>query len=166
MERNKDYALAPTHVSQDFRSFGTFELPIGPNKLVLGKSSGVLARIVERWQTSFIVNASSGQPASVVGATMLYGNGVADIVNSFNTDNGEVSWNGQNGSYFGSGTLGKTTDPQCKAVAASLTNFCSLLAVTDAQTGNILFQNPNPGTRGTVDARPSIFRDSGSSMRR
>ncbi len=149
-ERNKDYALAPNHVSHDFRSFGTFELPIGPNKLVLGNSCGVLARIVERWQTSFIVNASSGQPASVVAANMLYGNGVADIVSPFATENGSVSWNGQFGSYFGTGNLGKVSDPQC-AASRSIAgrNFCTLQAVTDAKTGQILFQNPTPGKRGT-----------------
>ena len=79
-DRMADYALAPNHVSHDFRSFGTFELPIGPNKLLLGNSSGVLARVVEGWQTSFIINASTGQPASIAAANMMYGNGVADVV--------------------------------------------------------------------------------------
>jgi len=149
-DRSKDYSLAPNHVAHDFRSFGTFELPIGPNKMFLGNSSGALARIIERWQTSFIVNASTGQPSSVAAANMLYGNGVADIVNPFNTDKGKVSWNGQFGSYFGSDTVQKTTDPQCALVGSQLTNFCTLQAVTDAKTGQILFQNPTPGQRGNV----------------
>ena len=118
--------------------------------MLLGSSSGALARTVERWQTSFIVNASTGQPSSVAAANMLYGNGVANIVNPFNTNNGKVSWNGQFGSYFGSDTLGKTPDPQCALVASSLTSFCTLQAVTDAKTGQILFQNPTPGQRGNV----------------
>jgi len=147
-ERAKDYALAPNNVTHDFRSFGTFELPFGPNKLVLGNSRGIVARIVERWQTSFIANASSGQPASLVAANMLYGNGVADIVNPYDIHQGSVSWNGQFGNYYGSGTLGKVSDPQCAAEAASLRAFCTLQAVTDAATGNILFQNPAPGMRG------------------
>jgi hypothetical protein len=149
-ERSKDYSLAPNHVAHDFRSFGTFELPIGPNKMLLGNSMGALARIVERWQTSFIVNASTGQPASVVASNMLYGNGVADIVYPFSTDQGKVSWNGQFGSYFGTGVLGKIPDPQCALVGSQLTTSCSLQAVTDAKTGQILFQNPTPGSRGNV----------------
>ncbi|HLQ75913.1 MAG TPA: hypothetical protein VK210_01080, partial [Terriglobia bacterium] len=149
-ERAKDYALSGNNVTHDFRSFGTFELPIGPNKLFLGNSTGVLAHVVEGWQSSFIVNASSGQPASIVAANMLYGNGVADIVNPFATEDGRVSWNGQSGNYFGTGTLGKMTDPQCAAVVASIRSFCSLQAITDAKTGNILFQNPTPGKRGTA----------------
>ena len=155
-DRAKDYALAPNHVSHDFRSFGTFELPIGPNKLLLGNSSGVLARVVEGWQTSFIINASTGQPASVVAANMLYGNGVADVVGPVNLDSGEVRWGdpGPSGSlvggYFQKGAFGKTPDPQCLQVATSLRAFCTLQAITDAATGNILIQNPKPGNRGNI----------------
>src|SRR6185436_8386861 len=54
-DRQADYTLSPGHVSHDFRSFGTFELPIGPNKLLMGNSSGLLARALERWQASFII---------------------------------------------------------------------------------------------------------------
>jgi hypothetical protein len=57
--------------------------------------------------------------------------------------------------YFEAGTFGKTKDPQCLAVHPSLSNFCSLLAVTDARTGEIVLQNPQPGTRGTI-GRQSI----------
>jgi hypothetical protein len=149
-DRQADYALAGNHVTHDFRSFGTFELPIGPNKLLLGNSSGVLARVVERWQTSFIINASTGTPGSVGAANMLYGNGVADIVKPVDTDKGKVAWNGQFGNYFGTGNLTNVADPQCAAVATSLRNFCTLQAVANAQTNEIVFQNPKPGNRGTA----------------
>ena len=66
------------------------------------------------------------------------------------TEDGRVSWNGQFGNYFGTNTLGKKPDPQCALVAASLTNFCTLQAITDAKTGAILYQNPTPGNRGTA----------------
>ena len=36
----------------DFRTNGSFALPIGPGKKLLGNSSGVLARIAEGWQTA------------------------------------------------------------------------------------------------------------------
>ena len=55
----------------DFRMNGTLELPIGPNKLLFGNTSGWVARMIERWQTSVILNLSSGSPQSVTG-----GNGV------------------------------------------------------------------------------------------
>ena len=34
-EREKDYILQGTHRTHEFRSNGTFELPLGPNKLIL-----------------------------------------------------------------------------------------------------------------------------------
>jgi hypothetical protein len=147
-QREKDYALAGNHVTHDFRSFGTFELPIGPNKLLLTNSTGILARVVEGWQTSFIVNLSTGTPSSISAENMLYGNGVADMVRPLDL-NGSVEWNGQFGSYFGNGYV-KVDDPQCGTIAASLQNLCTLQAVADAQTGEILLQNPRPGNRGNV----------------
>ena len=61
-DRQEDYALGGNHVTHDFRTNGSFELPIGPNKLLFPNSSGWVARIIERWQTSFIVNFSTGLP--------------------------------------------------------------------------------------------------------
>ena len=82
-DRQKDYHSSANHVTHDFRANGTFELPIGPNKLLLANSSGWVARLIERWQTSFIVNFSTGRPASITAGNMLYGNGVADVVGPF-----------------------------------------------------------------------------------
>ena len=94
VERNKDYQLSPGNATHDFKTNGTFELPIGPGKLLMGGSHGVLAHVIEGWQISAIVNFFSGQPTSVpasytnptvVGAspTGLYGNSVPDIVGDF-----------------------------------------------------------------------------------
>ena len=147
-QREKDYALAGNHVTHDFRSFGTFDLPIGPNKLFFANATGVLARIIEGWQTSFIVNMSSGTPASVSAENMLYGAGVADVVRPIDFD-GSVTWNGQFGNYYGTNFV-KVDDPQCNTIAASLQSLCTLQAVADAQTGEIVLQNPRPGNRGTI----------------
>ena len=43
---------------------GTIELPIGPNKLLFGNTTGWVARLLERWQTSFIFNGASGTPTT------------------------------------------------------------------------------------------------------
>jgi hypothetical protein len=139
-------------------------LPFGPGKLLMGKSHGVLARIIEGWQASSVVNLSSGGPANisasytnptVVGAspTGLYGNSVPDIVGDFPRD-GKVNWvsvsdpNDHNfGSYFGS--FSRVKDPQCSAVATQLASFCTLQAVADSN-GKIVLQNPQPGSRGSL----------------
>jgi len=148
-ERDKDYALAPNHVTHDFRSFGVFELPIGPGKALMRNSSGLAARLVEGWQASFIVNLSTGQPGSIAAANMLYASGVADIVGPF-TSAGKVEWNGQFGNFFGSNTLSKIPDPQCASVASELRQYCTLQAVVDTKAGRTVLQNPQPGRRGTL----------------
>ena len=149
-EREKDYALAANHVTHDFRSYGVFELPMGPGKTLFRNSSGALARIAEGWQTSFIVNLSTGQPASVSAANMLYAAGVPDIVGPFDSKSGKVQWDGQFGNFFGGNALSKVADPQCAGVAADLRQYCTLQAVTDAGSGQILLQNPTPGNRGSL----------------
>ena len=148
-DRNKDYVLSPNHVTHDFRSYGTFELPIGPGKVLMRNSSGVLARVVEGWQTSFIINLSTGQPISIGAANMLYGAGAADVVGAFpNKGFGKVKWNGDFGNFFGA-SFSKVNDPQCEGVATELKQFCTLQAITGAN-GQILLQNPQPGKRGSL----------------
>jgi hypothetical protein len=46
--QNLDYTDTSSSHNYEFRSNGSFELPFGPNKLVLGNSSGWIARAVER----------------------------------------------------------------------------------------------------------------------
>src|SRR5205823_6315763 len=81
---------------------------------------------------------------------MLYAGGVPDVVGSFSSKGfGKVQWNGDFGNFFGN-QFSKVTDPQCNSIADSLKAFCTLQAVTDAKTGEILLQNPQPGRRGTL----------------
>ena len=64
-DRNLDYNLAGSHVTHDFRANGTFSLPFGPNRLLFSNTSGWVARLIEDWQSSFIINANTGQPSNV-----------------------------------------------------------------------------------------------------
>src|SRR5262249_29475590 len=148
--REKDYTLNVNDVRNDFRANGTVALPIGPNRLLFGQSSGWMARVVEGWQASFIVNLSSGQPGTVAAGNMLYANGTPDPASPFSLHKGKVNWSGDYGNYFGTTTFGKTTDPQCAAVAVDLKPYCTLQAVTNAGTGQVILQNAQPGTRGIV----------------
>ena len=119
-DRQKDYTLSANHVTHDFRSNGTFELPIGPNKLLFGNTSGWVARLIERWQTNFIVNFSTGGPTSITAGNMFYGNGVADVVAPFDLRQGEVHWGDAGGSgqlvgnYFGTASSGKSPIPNAR----------------------------------------------------
>jgi hypothetical protein len=148
-DRAGDYTLLSAHRTHNVVTYGNFDLPIGPGKLLAGGSSGILARFVEGWQASWIARALSGAPMNISAANMLYGLGVPDVVGPFDSESVGAAWEhgARAGDYFGNRYAQVVSDPQCSAVAANLQQFCTLQAVTDAG-GRIIFQNPQPGTRG------------------
>jgi hypothetical protein len=155
LNRAADYALLPDSRVHDLRTNGVFDLPIGPNRLLFGSSSGVVARIIEGWQMSWIVNLNSGQPLSIAAQSMLYGLGTADIVGPFDIRSGKVQFTGApTGTYFDPAGFTVVRDPQCGAVTTreNLQAACTLNAIANTQ-GQILLQNPRPGTRGTLGQR-------------
>ena len=172
--RNADYTLTANDRRHDFRLNGTAELPIGPNKLFFGNTSGWVARMIERWQTSMIFTWNSGTPTDITAQDMFYDNGTPDIVGPFPFRSGHVEWNGENnasgtlhgGTYFGSpNPFISIDDPQCTSVGNvvdsqgynlfnSSDGNCTLNATalrnSDGTPGQIVFQTPRPGKRGTL----------------
>jgi len=149
-ERDQDYNLAPSNVTHDFRANGTVSLPFGSNRLLFRNVSGWAAQLVEGWQSSFIINANTGQPVNVVGATTLYANGVPDIVGDFPVKPfSQPTWNGDFGQYFG-GTFAQVADPQCSQIASDLRPYCTLQALTSSKTNQVVIQNAKPGIQGTL----------------
>jgi hypothetical protein len=161
VDRHADYApLADTRI-HDFRTNGSFLLPIGPSKMLLGNSTGALARIIEGWQVGWIFNVNSGPPISISAQNTLYANGTPDIVGPFDTK-GKVVWQGANGgTYFMGGNLKQVRDPQCLTLAQNLQSSCTLNAIADSNN-QILLQNPLPGRRGNLGLRslqgPGVWR--------
>jgi hypothetical protein len=150
LDRSPDYTLQQSHRSHDFRTYGTFRLPFGPNQLLFGGSQGVLARAIEGWEMSWIFNVTSGAPARIIAQDMLYAAGVPDRVGDFDPSAGEVFWadGAVAGNYFGDAYT-KVRDPQCDGIEMSLRARCTLNAIADS-SGNIVLQNPLPGTRGNL----------------
>jgi hypothetical protein len=122
-DRRADYSRNYASVSSDLRTNGTIELPIGPNKLLFGNTSGLVARLIEGWQTSLILNMATGSPRSILaGAGFNYGgtstttgaNITPDVVGPWDVRKGKVVWNGatNSGTYFGDSYV-QVTDPQC-----------------------------------------------------
>jgi hypothetical protein len=175
LDRNADYAPPYQAVRHDLRTNGTFELPIGPGKLLFSKSSGWVGRLIEHWQTGIIFNVSSGNPRTIIGAHMLYATGNqnldsaqnrVDIVSPLFDQNmkGHVVWNGPNhnsGLYYDDKFV-FVPDPQCQLTNhTDLNGFnlfangsCTLNAVAlknpDGTAGPIVLQNPLPGHRGNM----------------
>lgn len=123
-DRNDDYSQAINTATHELRSNATIELPLGPNKVLFGNSSGWLARILEKWQSSFIYNYATGLPRNVGAFQMQYtgngGNGSQprpDIVGPWATPNMKAVWTGDTattGNFFGDPSPYTTfKDPQC-----------------------------------------------------
>jgi hypothetical protein len=162
--RAADYSLLGTHRTHVLSQFGTFALPVGPQKRLFGKSSGVVARLVENWQASWILNLSSGAPLTINAQSMLYGLGVPDVVGPFDRNDYKAAWKegALNGNMFTDGNnqakYTRVRDPQClnsNILAPSLQalNLCTLNAISDS-TGQVVLQTPLPGTRGTLGRNP------------
>ncbi len=129
VDRSPDYSIVNTNHPHVLRTNGTVELPIGPNKLFLGNSSGPLARALERWQVGVIYTLSSGAWTSITTNNMLYANGVPDVVDADLLKEllgeSKVRWgtpasNGAllEGRFFDPDKWVKTADPQCATVTA------------------------------------------------
>jgi hypothetical protein len=175
LDRHADYAPLSDQRVHDFRTNGQFTLPVGPSKKFLGNSSGILARLAENWSAGWIFNANTGAPITISGNTSTYGyyvlgglvaNSPVDVVGPFDTK-GKVNWaQGASSGVFFSGTNGaalkQVKDPQCLALPTSLQSSCTLSAIADATTGQILLQNAQPGKRGNLGLRsvegPGLWR--------
>jgi hypothetical protein len=144
-----DYTVQPTHRSHAFRSYGTFELPFGPNRFLGGRSSGWVARLIEGWQLGAIVNLTSGAPLTVVGGNTLYSNGRPDIVSTFPRRSETVWEEGERFGNFFSQQYQRVQDPQCGGLASILTRWCTINALADAN-GNIVLQHPGAGKFGSL----------------
>jgi hypothetical protein len=146
-----DYTVTSNDRRHVFTSYGTFELPIGPNGLILKTSNGILSRLLQNWQASWVLSMSTGTPINwTTTSSMLYGTGVPDQVGNVPFDKAGYWWpeGADRGNLF-QNSLTFVNDPQRDSVTSldNLSAFCNLRAIADAD-GNIVLQNPLPGTRG------------------
>jgi hypothetical protein len=150
-DRARDYRLDGNMRAHTLKSYGTYSLPIGPGQLLLGNSSGILARVVEGFQMSWIFNLVSGTPLNASSMRSgWYNNSEPILVNPelFDARSGKVTWGekDQFGSYFGNyGSYVTARDPQCSSIATSLQSLCTLNAVFEQSGSNLVFRNPRPG---------------------
>jgi hypothetical protein len=164
--RAADYGLTGGR-AHAFTSYGTFDLPFGPNRWLFSSvSPNIVGRIIGGWQLSWIHTMQSGQPISVTGRSGFWGGSQPDKVGEFDNKQGYITWkpNASTGSYFNdkyTSTGGSTPatrlqkDPQClnpTILDPSLVTACSLNAVVLTSDYNkVIFQNSLPGVRGNYD---------------
>lgn len=133
-------------------TYGTFDLPFGPGRAFGSGTSGALAKIIGDWQLGWITTIQSGAPMSMTANCGMYGQCTPDEVGAgFDYDSAGVSWpaGAATGSFF-SDRYTYVPDPQCAGVDPSIRSLCTLQAVVDSKTNQIVLQNPLPGTRGNM----------------
>jgi hypothetical protein len=171
---NRDLEYRLQSASKSIQSYGTFDLPFGPNRWLLSNfSPNILGRVIGGWQLSWIHTYSTG---SLLNVTSNYpylwgGSNPALQMAPFDKKSGSVEWapGAAQGNYFG-GKYGYVMDPQCSnssiteyrgAVTAAYPNAqpvtpehpnlqasCNMYATTVSSTGQIIFANPVAGIRG------------------
>jgi hypothetical protein len=146
------YILQGSDRPHNWVTYGTFDLPLGPNRLVGSSTHGALAKVLGGWQIGWISTVQSGAPLSLSANCGLYGNCTPDIVgDGIDPSSIGVSWldGARSGSLF-ENRYTFTKDPQCLSIDSSLQSLCTMQAVVDSTTGNIVLQNPWPGKLGNM----------------
>jgi len=176
--RNLDYAVQGLN-AHSLRTNATLELPIGPNKLLMGNSSGWVARIVERWQTSFIFNASSPVYSTLnPGQSHFYNFSGYDVASTnWVLPTSDFKWNEgtNNGTIYGDNYI-SVTDPSCydpsvvtmgdkmgtvlgridanPTTGAAAVGVCTIAALAarnpDGTAGEVLLRYPDSGKVGNL----------------
>jgi len=150
--RSLEKTLQSSDRRHEFRVNGTWDLPFGPNRMFLSNSHGLMARLAERFQLSWIFNLTSGSPNSIGAMNTYVGYGRPDLVGAFPRQ-GSSQMTATLPVYFAPGTYQTVTDPQCASVSPlqGLQTACTLRAIADAQN-HILIQNAAPGRLGNLGA--------------
>jgi len=144
---------------------GTWDLPFGPNRAFLASAPAIVQRVVEGWQFSSVSSWVSGRPetftagttgTNTLGTVGFRTTNTADLVGTLPNDFGKVEKDATIVQYFGN-LIAKApgqgssypnfgTDP---TTVATLQGRYTNQVITDA-SGNIILQNPAPGTAGNT----------------
>jgi hypothetical protein len=149
------YVLQDSDRKHNWVTYGSYDLPFGPNGLIGKSTNGVWSRMIGGWQLGWITSITSGAPLTITANCGLYGLCTPDIYNGgIDPDSVGVSWpaGSDTGSLFGN-RYTFTKDPQClsaSVVDPSLQSLCTLQAVVDSTNGNVVLANPRPGKMGIL----------------
>jgi hypothetical protein len=147
------HQLLGFHRTHAITSNGTYDLPFGPNRMLLSNAPGWLLRVVQNWQFGGVFSWTSGQPLTITSGLSTMTNSTTDItpdlVGSFPKNSGNLTYVANGIQYFPG--LVQIDDPSKAGVTAlnSTVGSFSNKAITNAN-GNLLLVNPVPGTAGTL----------------
>jgi hypothetical protein len=138
--------------AHQFKAHGTWALPFGPNRALLSAAPGWIHRVAEGWDVSGIFNWISGAPLSFVSTRRTLGvaanTNTADLVGSLPDSLGNVRVGDGFVEYFESLRTQRGPVPAFGGDATLPGRFTNQVVIDGA--GNILLQNPGPGSPGNT----------------
>lgn len=134
-------------------SNGTFELPFGTGRILLGNAPGWLQQIVGKWQLGGIMNYTTGAPLSFTSGinTISSGNtwvGKPNVVGDLPKDMGKVTKLADAVVFFDGWT--QVADPSFTPTTLNGMNTAYNNKAIVAPNGQIVLVNPQPGELGTL----------------
>ena len=156
--RNLQKGLLIFHRTHTFKTHGTWDLPFGPNRPLLADAPSWIQRVVEGWNVSGIFSWNTGQPLSITTARRTLdsrGNGTTtlsvntpDLVGKLPDGLGKVRKGDGFVEYLQGLSAQRAPTPDFGGNAAVANRFSNQVIVDNS--GNIVLQNPQPGTAGNL----------------
>jgi hypothetical protein len=135
--------------------FGAWDLPFGPNRLLLANTNSIVRRLVEGWQMSGIVNWNNGQPLGYTTTVRTLGRtsnlNTPDLVGNMPDNFGEVRVADGFVEFFPGLTTQRAALPNFGGNTTLPGRFTNQVVVD--QSGNVILRNPEPGTTGNTAQR-------------
>jgi hypothetical protein len=150
--RQLQRGLIPFHRTHQFNSHGTWSLPFGPSRSLLANAPSWVHRVVEGWDLSGIFTWTSGTPLEFETTRRTIGNranvNTADLVGTLPDNLGKVQVRDGFVEYFETLTTSRAPLPNFGGDASLAGRFTN--QVVRDSSGNIVLQNPVPGTTGNT----------------
>jgi hypothetical protein len=140
----------------------TYDLPFGSGRTFLANAPGWANRIIGDWQIASITSWQSGAPLSfnATGVTTLYNSATNTVNQVAAMPTGQVVKGANYVSFWDVLKTQKAPFPTFGADTATLNGVFTNQVLVDA-SGNIIMQNPTPGTIGTLSGNASTIRGPG-----
>jgi hypothetical protein len=150
--RNLQRGLVVFDRAQQFRANATWDLPFGPNRAFVRNAPGWAQRVVEGWQVSSIFSWLSGPPLTFTSPIKTIGSrsnaNTADLVGKLPANAGNVEKGNGFVQYFSNLKTQAAPVPNFGGDPTLPGRFTNQVVVDSS--GNVLLQNPQPGTTGNT----------------
>jgi hypothetical protein len=150
--RQLQRGLVGFHRTNTVKGYGTWSMPFGPNRAFLANAPSFVHRIVEGWEVSGIFSVTSGDPLEFTTTRRTIGNrsntNTADLARALPDALGKVEVRDGFVEYLSALSTRRDTTPNFGGNTVLPGRFTNQVVVDSA--GNVILQNPLPGTTGNT----------------